>query len=148
MESSSYTLLSLMVGRLPWETRKQQRLSSRRMFSLKKQWSGAQLDGDLSLFGSFVDYTRSMAYTEEPAYLCWRDRFRALVPGLSADPLYDPSDCSSPLLNAMITNVDCQRRPTASKMEMIPEEIPCRKSRTAPLHRAHCRSQMAPRDIG
>ncbi|RDX53206.1 kinase-like protein [Lentinus brumalis] len=84
MESTSYTLLSLM----------------------KKQWSGAQLGGDLSLFGSFVDYTRSMAYTEEPAYLCWRDRLRALVPELSADPLYDPSDCSGPLLNAMITNVD------------------------------------------
>ncbi|TFK93937.1 kinase-like protein [Polyporus arcularius HHB13444] len=106
MKSTPYTLLSLMVGRLPWETRKQQRLSSRRIFSLKKQWSGAQLDGDLSLFGSFVDYTRSMAYTEDPAYLCWRDRFRALVPGLSADPLYDPSDCSGPLVNAMITNVD------------------------------------------
>ncbi len=94
MEALSYTLLALVVDRLPWESRIQRRLSSRRLFDLKKQWSGAYLVGELSLFGEFVDYTRNLTYTEEPDYARWRVRFRTLVPDLPDDPLYDPFDSS------------------------------------------------------
>ncbi len=62
MEALSYTLLALVVSRLPWESRLQLRLSSRRLFDLKKQWSGALLECELSLLGDFIDYTRSLAY--------------------------------------------------------------------------------------
>ncbi|TFK91723.1 hypothetical protein K466DRAFT_482095 [Polyporus arcularius HHB13444] len=87
MEALSYTLLALVVDRLPWESRIQRHLFSRRLFDLKKQWSGAYLVGELSLFGEYVDYTRNLTYTEEPDYARWRDRFRTLVPDLPDDPL-------------------------------------------------------------
>ncbi|TFK80478.1 kinase-like protein [Polyporus arcularius HHB13444] len=100
MEALSYTLLALVVSRLPWESRLQLRLSSRRLFDLKKQWSGALLEGELSLLGDFIDYTRSLAYSEEPDYARWRHRFRYLVPELPDDPLYEAADCSGPTLVA------------------------------------------------
>ncbi|TFK86238.1 kinase-like protein, partial [Polyporus arcularius HHB13444] len=40
IEAMSYTLLALVVSRLPWKARLQRRPSSRRLCDLKKQWSG------------------------------------------------------------------------------------------------------------
>ncbi len=90
--------LALVVSRLPWESQLQWRLSSRRLLELKKQWSGERLEGELSLLGEFVDYARSLAYSEQPDYACWKGRFRALTPDLPDDPLYEPSDRSGPPL--------------------------------------------------
>lgn len=78
-----------MAGRLPWDARNRGQHSqysqypARRMFALKKlSRSGARVVGDLSVFGEFVDHTRKLGYTVEPDYAGWRERFRALVPGL------------------------------------------------------------------
>ncbi|KAI0696960.1 kinase-like domain-containing protein, partial [Cerioporus squamosus] len=54
IESLSYTILSLIAGRLPWDSSIRRRLSSRCLFALKKQWTGARLAGldHLSEFAS------------------------------------------------------------------------------------------------
>ncbi|RPD52627.1 kinase-like protein [Lentinus tigrinus ALCF2SS1-6] len=108
LESLSYTMLSLMAGRVPWDRRDERRLSSSGVFSLKKQWTGARLVGDLSVFGEFVDYTRRLEYAEEPDYGRWRKHFRTLSTGMSDDfnPLYDPCDTTGPPLKSILADVD------------------------------------------
>ncbi|RPD68705.1 kinase-like protein [Lentinus tigrinus ALCF2SS1-7] len=108
LESLSYTTLSLMAGRLPWEPRDKDRLPSDGVFSLKKQWTGKRLAGDLSVFGAFVDYARRLEYTEEPDYDYWTHRFRGLVHGAwdDSDPLYDPCDSTGPPVKSLVADVD------------------------------------------
>ncbi|RPD68715.1 kinase-like protein [Lentinus tigrinus ALCF2SS1-7] len=115
LESLAYTALSLMAGRLPWDRRNKDRLSSNGVFSLKKQWTGTRLAGDLSVFGAFVDYARHLGYTEEPDYDHWKHQFRALVQGAWADsdPLYDPCDTTSPPVKSIVVDGDFE----------LPEEI-------------------------
>ncbi|RPD52629.1 kinase-like protein [Lentinus tigrinus ALCF2SS1-7] len=101
VESLSYVMLSLMASRLPWDARgkPRDRLSSRGSYALKKQWTGARLAGDLSVFGAFVDYARRLEYAQELDYGRWKEHFRALAQGTSdasdSDPLYDPLDTAS-----------------------------------------------------
>ncbi|KAI0695676.1 kinase-like domain-containing protein, partial [Cerioporus squamosus] len=107
LESLSYNLLALLLGHLPWvPDRSQRRLSRRRTISLKQQWTGAKLQDSLSVFGEFVHYARSLAFTETPEYSRWRERFRALAPDAPTNILYDPSDSGSPLLSTLVMNVD------------------------------------------
>ncbi|RPD54457.1 kinase-like protein, partial [Lentinus tigrinus ALCF2SS1-7] len=103
LESLSYTTLSLMAGRLPWDPRDwKDRLSSDGVFSLKKQWTGTRLAGVLSVFGAFVDYARRLEYAEEPDYDRWKHRFRGMVGGTwdDSDPLYDPCDTTKEIYRA------------------------------------------------
>ncbi|RPD70444.1 kinase-like protein [Lentinus tigrinus ALCF2SS1-7] len=98
VESLSYTVLSLMAGRLPWDERGEDDLSRCGVFFLKKQWAGALLaPGDLSVFGAFVDYPRRLEYTEEPDYGHWKQEFRSLIHESldDLDPLYDPDDTTN-----------------------------------------------------
>ncbi|TFK86015.1 kinase-like protein, partial [Polyporus arcularius HHB13444] len=85
LESLAYSLLELVAGRLPWDSRSDESWSSsRRVFSLNQQWTGAQLASDsLSILGEFVDYIRSLGHAQMPEYSLWKKRFRALV---SDDP--------------------------------------------------------------
>lgn len=121
MECLSYTLLALAVGRLPWESRTQRRLSSRRLFDLKKQWSGARLTGEASLLGEFIDYARSLSYTEKPDYVRWRDRFRTLVRDLPDDPLYEHADSAGPPAKSLAVNVDLPEEAFRFEFEDNPE---------------------------
>ncbi len=98
VESLSYTILSLIAGRLPWDSPNGLCISSRTVFTLKRQWTGARLVGlgDVSVFGELVDYARLLDYTEKPDYARWKERLRSLpVPNMLKDPLYDPSITSA-----------------------------------------------------
>ncbi|TFK90841.1 hypothetical protein K466DRAFT_635763 [Polyporus arcularius HHB13444] len=62
-----------------------------RLYASKKDWSGTQLVDCPSVFGEFVDYTRSLGYTDCPDYAYWKGRFREGA-DLPAQPFYDPAD--------------------------------------------------------
>ncbi|THH17635.1 hypothetical protein EUX98_g9091 [Antrodiella citrinella] len=86
MESLAYTMVKLLRGSHPWVHAE---LPSD-CLRLKREWSGPSLCVDYpSVFGEFVDYTRALEFDEDPQYSSWKERFRALVPGMPSDSLYD-----------------------------------------------------------
>ncbi len=91
MESLSYTLVSLLQGDLPWAPCCKY-MGLTHLYASKKDWSGTQLVDCPSVFGEFVDYTRSLGYTDCPDYAYWKRLFRELCADLPAQPFYDPAD--------------------------------------------------------
>ncbi|KAI5899173.1 kinase-like protein [Schizophyllum commune H4-8] len=93
MESLAYTILLLLCGGLPWVVNGIKRVGVLRE---KLKWSGGALSiGNPAVFGDFLDYTRTLAFDEEPDYAGWRRRFEAMAPDLPEPPLYSYSDTSS-----------------------------------------------------
>ncbi|KAL1716734.1 kinase-like domain-containing protein [Schizophyllum commune] len=92
MESLAYTVLLLLCGGLPWVVNGIKRMGVLRE---KLKWSGHALsNGYPAVFGDFLDYTRALAFDEEPDYAGWRRQFKAVAPDLPEPPLYSYSDTS------------------------------------------------------
>ncbi|KAL1702183.1 kinase-like domain-containing protein [Schizophyllum commune] len=92
IESLAYTVLLLLCGGLPWVVNGIKRVGVLRE---KLKWSGHALsNGYPAVFGDLLDYTRALAFDEEPDYAGWRRQFKAVAPDLPEPPLYSYSDTS------------------------------------------------------
>ncbi|KAG5641612.1 hypothetical protein DXG03_004649 [Asterophora parasitica] len=88
IESLAYVFLELVQGTLPLENRHDRVLIQQE----KEAWTGAELAvGVPSVFGEFIDYARTLEYTEEPDYFRWRTAFRELD-GCSGQPVVEQTD--------------------------------------------------------
>ena len=92
MESLAYTIAELLCKDLPWGKLDDE---DDDVFAVKQTWSGPEICADYpSVFGEFIDYTRSLRFEEKPDYEGWRTRFLSLAPEIQGAPLYLPSDRS------------------------------------------------------
>ncbi|KAL1681146.1 kinase-like domain-containing protein, partial [Schizophyllum commune] len=90
MESLAYTAAELLCKDLPWSKLDDE---DDDVFASKQTWSGPEICADYpSVFGEFIDYTRSLKFEENPDYEGWRTRFLSLAPEIQGAPLYLPSD--------------------------------------------------------
>ncbi|KAL1757779.1 kinase-like domain-containing protein [Schizophyllum commune] len=90
IESLSYTVLCLLCGGLPWKNRD---IEDADILRVKAGWSGATLgNGYPAAFGDFLEYARSLAFDEEPNYMEWRKRFKALASDIPEPPIFLVSD--------------------------------------------------------
>lgn len=122
LESLSYTIVKLLRGSLPWNDEEPED-----HFRVKNAWSGSLLcAGYPTVFGQFVDYTRGLSFSATPDYSRWKHQFRALVPGLPEDPLFDDSDGLGPYVgvpgleaqpNSFRSSVD---EPTSEDADSLP----------------------------
>jgi len=63
-----------------------------------------------SVFREFVEYARGLGFTEKPNYRMRRELFRAVIPGLPRDILYDLNDMIGPRMGAGV-RADRKYRP-------------------------------------
>ncbi|KZV89784.1 kinase-like protein [Exidia glandulosa HHB12029] len=90
MESLAYTLVHLACGRLPWAHPSVYGVNIlHRKVAWRADSEAAQLPPVLA---QFVSYTRALGFDAEPEYALWRAAFRALVPDLRSDDVFDPAD--------------------------------------------------------
>ncbi|KAI4523348.1 kinase-like protein, partial [Schizophyllum commune Loenen D] len=81
MESQAYTIAELLCKDLPWYTLDDE---DDDVFAVKQTWSGPEICADYpSVFGEFIEYTRSLRFEEKPDYEGWRTRFLSLAPEIS-----------------------------------------------------------------
>lgn len=72
MESLAYTVISLLRGSLPWQTKA--------IFLSKQRWSGDDLGfGYPRAFGDFVSYARALRFESEPEYARWKGNFQSFL---------------------------------------------------------------------
>ena len=92
VESIAYVLVKLLTGTLPWAEAK----TADEVLPILYAHTGRTLcHGYPDVFSQFVDYARGLQYDETPKYQHWRQAFLGLVPGLSADAVFDSDDDSS-----------------------------------------------------
>ena len=104
MESLAYSVARLLRGELPWSTIH----SSQEACTAKQTWSGLDLcAGYPSVFGDFVEYTRSLEFFQTSEYAHWRHAFLEVVPEPQRSDTctcdYDVSDTIPPLVGKCLS---------------------------------------------
>ncbi|KAL1746314.1 kinase-like domain-containing protein [Schizophyllum fasciatum] len=72
MEALAYAIADPLCLGLPWMRANE----STDILTIERSWTGPKICiGYPAVFSSFIDYTRSLAFRDEPVYDAWRARF-------------------------------------------------------------------------
>lgn len=95
LEALAYCLFHLLLGKdLPWIGVPRQDI-----YEVRKQLTGGQLCARWdSVFGDFLDYSRTLDPASNPEYGVWVHRFRSISDRLRGNILYYAKDTSKPVV--------------------------------------------------